>query len=102
VFPGIAHVSKMSLNESGDESERLMTYTKDRPSDPGFYWVKVLSSEGRRFETVVKVSWGSRVGERGPGTSSPKPENVFWDGETVTVHDERLLEFAGPIPTPER
>jgi hypothetical protein len=73
-----------------------MTYTEERPTEPGFYWVKVLSSMRRRFVTVVKVT-----GARGMMDPSAKPEHVFWDGETVSVQDERLLEFAGPIPPPE-
>jgi hypothetical protein len=32
---------------------------------------------------------------------SPLPDTVFWDGVSVSIDDERLSEFAGPIPRPE-
>jgi hypothetical protein len=76
----------------GPEAERQpMRYVRNtpqtRPTVPGFYWAKCVGLlSDREFESVVKLT---------------TPTKVFWDGENITIDDERLLAFAGPIPRPE-
>ena len=71
-----------------------MKYTTARPTVAGFYWARCQKiTTGGEYETVVKVSASSSTGGR--------PDHVFWDGENVSISDERLLAFAGPIPFPE-
>jgi hypothetical protein len=73
----------------------------ERPQIEGFYWAKYRGMiSGCVCETVVKIY---ATGLLGGSVKSPSvPNTVCWDGVCVSVDDDRLLEFAGPIPRPER
>ena len=67
-----------------------MKYGTTRPTVEGFYWVRCWAAlAGREYETIVKVY----VTGSGP--------TIFWDGVNVSIDDDRLRAFAGPIPRPE-
>ncbi len=71
----------------------------DRPQVAGFYWARCRGSlSGRVYETVVKIS---STGLFGGSSKSTVPDTVYWDGVSIGIDDDRLLAFAGPIPTPE-
>ncbi len=73
-----------------------------RPSDSGWYWVKCVGSlSGGEYECIVHVYTACRDGDTSESHSKRAPDTVFWDSENVSIEDERLLAFAGPIPRPE-
>lgn len=70
-----------------------------RPRVAGFYWARCMGTmSGREYETIVKIC------SSGLFSGSPAnkiPDTVLWEGVSVSITDERLLAFAGPIPRPE-
>jgi hypothetical protein len=75
-----------------------MRYTTSRPMAEGFYWVWCWAAlAGREYETIVKVYFNGAFRLLSGGG----PNAVFWDGENVSINDDRLRAFAGPIPPPE-
>lgn len=71
----------------------------ERPQIEGFYWAKCMGVlSGRVYETVVKIY---TTGVFGDSAKAPSvPNTVCWDGACVSVEDDRLLAFAGPISRP--
>ena len=76
-----------------------MRYSTSRPTVEGFYWARCwIPLVGREYENIVKVYFSSGYFRSAPGGG---PNTVFWDGENVSINDDRLRAFAGPIPPPE-
>jgi hypothetical protein len=74
-----------------------------RPSEPGWYWAKCAALlSDHEYECIVRVYTACKDRDTPEAHSSRAPDTVFWDGENVSIEDERLLAFAGPIQTPER
>lgn len=79
-----------------------MKYTIQRPKVAGFYWAKCVGIlSGREYETIIKVYTACVDGDTPETHALRSPDTVFWDGENVHLDDDRLVAFAGPIPTPE-
>lgn len=73
-----------------------------RPVLAGYYWAKcVAAMSGREYETIVDVYTACRDRDTPESHAQRAPDTVFWDGENVSIEDERLLAFAGPLPRPE-
>ena len=83
---------------SADGAEVVMRYGTNRPTTEGFYWVRCWAAmAGREYETVMRVYFnGSFRVVPGGG-----PNAAFWDGQNVSIEDDRLRAFAGPILRPE-
>lgn len=76
-----------------------MKYTTSRPVVEGFYWVQCWAAlAGREYETIMKVYFNDSFRKPASGNG---PNTGFWDGENVSIDDDRLRAFAGPIPRPE-
>ena len=85
----------------------LMKYVPNqpghRPTVVGHYWVRYMAPlSGHVHETVVHVYNKKHTMAiiQGAVNGDP-PDTVFWDGENVSLEDDRLLAFAGPLPKPE-
>jgi hypothetical protein len=79
--------------------EIVMKYTTSRLVVEGFYWVRCWAAlAGREYETIMKVYFNDSFRKSDSGNG---PNTVFWDGENVSIDDDRLRAFAGPIPRPE-
>jgi len=80
-----------------------MRFTTDRPREPGFYFMKFDTSMGlgkrNMHMTVVHAYYCGEIGCTNQ-PEHPNPNVVFWDGENVSITDECLVAFAGPIPPP--
>lgn len=66
-----------------------MTWTKNKPTEDGFYWCKCVGElSGRIHSTVVKVY--------------NKQTAVLWDGSNFHINDESFTMWSDrPIPSPD-
>lgn len=69
-----------------------MTWTKTKPTEPGWYWVRMTDDNGRRYGPEIHCFELSR---HNLNPAAPEPIDGPWSREGWEW-------FAGPIPEPEK
>lgn len=71
-----------------------MKFTKERPTQVGWYWCKKKWHFSENTNLVIINVYKSNP-------LFKEVDSIYYCGNTYTLDDNLFLEFAGPIPEPE-